>query len=71
MLITQNLWHPAGESRQYEAVGSRTSFSNKWNPKAPHTYDHHESNTDPLQLMIDVLTDDQKKRWHYAFNSAA
>ena len=71
MLITQNLWHPAGGSRQYESVGSRTSFSKKWNPEAPHTDEHLESSTDALQLMIDVLTDDQKKRWHYSLNSAA
>jgi len=71
MLITPNLWHPAGAARQYEAAGSRTSFNEKWNPHTAHACDDQEPISDALQLMIDVLTDAQKERWLYSFDVAA
>jgi len=71
MLITPNLWHPAGAARQYEAAGSRTAFIEKWNPTTMHSCCDQEQTSDALQLMIDVLTDEQKTRWLYNFDTAA
>jgi hypothetical protein len=71
MQISPNLWHPAGTARQYEAAGSRSSFSEKWNPQTPHSFDFVESTLDALRLLIDVLTDDQKECWLYSVDPAA
>jgi hypothetical protein len=60
MRITTNMWHPAGEARQYEAAGSRTSFKDRWNQPASHSLHSKESVSDALQMMLDVLTDEQK-----------
>jgi hypothetical protein len=70
MQLTTNMWHPAGEARQYEAAGSRTSFNERWNADA-HCFEPSEALVDPLQLMIEVSTDEQKSRWHYSFEPAA
>jgi len=70
MLITTNLWHPAGEARQYEAAGSRTSYNEKWNPHTPYSFTTKPI-SDAVHLMIEVLTDEQKERWLDSFDPAA
>jgi hypothetical protein len=63
MLITTYMWRPAGEARKYEAAGSRTSFRERWYSKTAH-WQRQEPVADAfLQLMLDVLTDEQKARW--------
>jgi hypothetical protein len=63
MLIRTNLWHPSGAARQYEAAGSRTSFYRRWDPSVVHAVATHGTNSNALQLMLDVMTDEQKLRW--------
>ena len=63
MLITKNMWHPAGDARQYRAAGSRTSFNERWNPHTLHSFQAQQPISDALELMIHVLTDEQKLRW--------
>jgi hypothetical protein len=62
MLITTYMWHPAGEARQYEAAGSRTSFRQRWYSETAHFY-RQEPVSDALQLMLDGMTHEQKARW--------
>ncbi len=71
MLVTTNMWHPAGEARQYEAAGSRISFNERWNPHTAYVFKTQEPTSNTLQLMIAVLTDEQKTRWLYCFKPAA
>ncbi len=62
MLIKTNMWQPAIEARQYEAAGSRTSFSERWNPHNPHSFHVQKQNSDALRLLLNVLTYEQKAR---------
>ena len=62
MLIQIKMWQPANEARQYEAAGSRTSFSERWNPHNPHSFHVQKQNSDALQLLLNVLTCEQKRR---------
>ena len=63
MLIRTTMWHPAGAARQYEAAGSRTSYSDRWDPSVAHPFHTHGPVSDALQLMLALLTDEQKVRW--------
>jgi hypothetical protein len=63
------MWHPAGGARQYEAAGSRTSYSDKW-----HTNDRHAFTrplSEALHLMIETLNDQEKVRWLNGFEASA
>jgi len=71
MLTTAYLWHPAGEARQYEATGSRIAFNDKWNPAEKHgILPKQPPLSDTLQMMIDILSDDQKGRWLNSFEAS-
>jgi hypothetical protein len=63
MLIKSNMWHPASEARQYEATGSRTSFKDRWNLHGTRASHRQAPVSDALQLMLKILTDDQKALW--------
>jgi len=71
MLITTNMWHPAGDARQYEAAGSRTAFSARWNSHTEYSFHTQGTISDALQRMLDVLTNEQKVRWINSFTPAA
>jgi hypothetical protein len=71
MLITTNMWHPAGNARQYEAAGSRAAFSERWNSHTEYSFHNQRTISDALQRMLDVLTDEQKVPWINSFTPAA
>jgi hypothetical protein len=72
MLTTAYLWHPAGDARQYEATGSRIAFHDRWNLAEKHTILLKQPPlSDTLQMMIDVLSDEQKGRWLNSLETAA
>jgi len=60
MLIKTYMWQPGSEARQYEATGSRTSFSAKWNPHIAHSFYQQEPVSDIFQLFLNVLIKEQK-----------
>ncbi len=69
MLATTFMWHPAGEARQYEASGSRTSYSDKWHTNDRQVFTRPLS--EALHLMIDALNDQDKVRWLNGFEASA
>ena len=71
MLVTTFMWHPAGEARQYEAAGSRTSYSQKWNPAYVHNDKSQSHPSEALLLMLDALCDKAKVRWLDEFETSA
>jgi hypothetical protein len=69
MLVTPFMWHPAGGARQYEATGSRSSYSQKWDTVNSHSETNRQSLSNSLHLMFEVLNDQDKIRWLIGFET--
>ena len=60
MPIETKMWQPDRESKQYEATGSRTSFSQRWDAHSDHSFSVQEQSADTLQPLLNLLKDEQE-----------
>lgn len=65
------LWHAVGSSRMFESSGSRSSFQNRWNPEPIYTPHLQNEQAGWLEITMQALQDEEKKRWLNAITNMA